>query len=93
MHHKFCVLLITLLVSFVTAAPAPSGTSSAPTSTPTVPFASDDPNDPLWNPDSKIVPQPIRGPLGAEILGPQNVPIELQNADAFAPPTTDNGDV
>jgi hypothetical protein len=93
MHHKLCVLLTTLLASLVTAAPAPSVTSSALTSTPTVPFASDDPNNPLWNPESAIIPEPIRGSLGATILGPQNIPMELQNSDAFAPPTTDNGNV
>ena len=93
MQYSLSFLLTTLLVSFVTAAPAPSGTSSAPTSTSTVPYASDDPNNPLWNPESDIVPQPIRGSLGANILGPQNVPLELQNPDVFAPPTTDNGDV
>jgi hypothetical protein len=84
-------LLAILLAEFATAAPASSSTSSAPASTPTVPFASTSPNGPLWGPESNIVPQPIRGTLGAKILGPQNVPLELQNADPFAPPTTDNG--
>jgi hypothetical protein len=93
MHHKFCVLLTTLLASLVTAAPTPSGTSSALMGTPTVPFASDDPNNPLWDPESAKIPEPIRGSLGATILGPKNIPVELQNSDAFAPPTTDNGDV
>jgi hypothetical protein len=92
MHYKLCVLLATL-ASLVTAAPAPSGTSSALTSTSTVPFASDDPNNPLWNEKSAIIPEPIRGSLGATILGPQNIAMELQNPDAFAPPTTDNGNV
>ncbi|KAJ7717635.1 putative oxalate decarboxylase/oxidase [Mycena maculata] len=52
-----------------------------------------DPNGQLWNSDSRITPEPIRGPLGASILGPQNIPVELQNADALASPTTDNGQV
>ena len=25
------------------------------------------------------------------LLGPENIPLELQNADLLAPPTTDNG--
>ena len=52
-----------------------------------------DPNDPLWTPDSNIIPQPIRGAEGATIVGPQNVPVELQNPDILAPPTTDHGQV
>ena len=38
-------------------------------------------------------PEPKRGMTGAAILGPENVPIELQNADSLAPPSTDNGQV
>jgi hypothetical protein len=53
----------------------------------------DVPNYALWNADSDITPEPIRGQLGATILGPQNVPLELQNADLLAPPTTDHGAV
>jgi hypothetical protein len=43
--------------------------------------------------DANPRPQPVRGDTGALILGPENVPIELQNADALAPPYTDNGQV
>lgn len=50
-----------------------------------------DANLPLWNAESNIVPQPIRGNLGATIIGPKNKAIELQNPDLLAPPTTDNG--
>lgn len=39
------------------------------------------------------LPQPQRDALGATILGPHNVAMELQNADALAPPTTDHGSV
>jgi len=39
------------------------------------------------------MPEAIRGPTGNKVLGPQNIPIDLQNPDALAPPTTDNGDV
>ena len=38
-------------------------------------------------------PQPIRGVAGATILGPRNVPVELQNPDLLAPPTTDSGTI
>ena len=56
-------------------------------------YTDSNPNKELWHVGSKIVPQPQRGTLGASILGPQNVPLELQNADLFAPPTTDHGSV
>ena len=84
------------LLPFTTAAPVSSATSSAPSSTPTVPYASNDYNDVLWGPESNIVPQPIHPvtgalSLGGTILGPENVPIELENPDLLAPPTTDNG--
>ncbi|KAJ7100105.1 Bicupin oxalate decarboxylase oxidase [Mycena belliarum] len=56
-------------------------------------LSSPEPNPQLWNWDSKIIPEPIRGSLGASMLGPQNVPVELENADLLAPPTTDSGDL
>ena len=58
---------------------------------PNGPYTDSNPNKELWHADSKIIPQPERGILGASILGPQNVPLELQNADTVAPPTTDHG--
>ncbi|KAJ7056856.1 oxalate decarboxylase [Mycena amicta] len=71
-----------------------SKTSSAPASTATVPFASTDPNEVLWGLDpSSGKPAPIRGSLGAPILGPENVALEQENPDLFAPPTTDSGSV
>ncbi|KAJ7082938.1 oxalate decarboxylase [Mycena belliarum] len=74
------------------SSPVASGspTSSAVQATATVPYASTDPNPPLWNLDSGN-PQPIRGSYGASVIGPVNLPIEQQNADLFAPPTTDSG--
>ncbi|KAI0635841.1 oxalate decarboxylase [Trametes polyzona] len=76
---------------------APTGTRTRTTSTadpsPTVPYASDDPNAELWNAHSDIVPEGRRGTYGANVLGPQNVPLELQNPSLLAPPTTDHGDV
>jgi hypothetical protein len=58
-----------------------------------IPYTDSNPNEELWHAGSKIVPQPQRGSLGASILGPQNIPLELQNADLLAPPTTDHGSV
>ncbi|KAF9467804.1 putative oxalate decarboxylase/oxidase [Collybia nuda] len=52
-----------------------------------------DENLQLWNAESNIVPQPIRGNLGSTIVGPHNKAVELQNPDLLAPPTTDNGQV
>ena len=102
------VLYGSLVVSFpvrdvsASSSPSVSGTS-AETATatgneparpsPTVPLASDDPNYWLWNETTPIVPEPKRGTLGASILGPQNVPIDKQNPDILAPPTTDSGTV
>lgn len=60
---------------------------------PDVPYANSDPNKVLWTPTSGKLPQPERAGMGGTILGPQNVPLDLQNADLLAPPTTDNGEV
>ena len=38
-------------------------------------------------------PQPIRGNLGASIMGPQNVPLQRENPDLLASPSTDNGTI
>ena len=38
-------------------------------------------------------PQPIRGELGASILGPRNVPLETENPDLLASPYTDAGTI
>ncbi|KAF7375606.1 Oxalate decarboxylase [Mycena sanguinolenta] len=72
--------------------PDASSTASAAEPTATVPFASTDSNSPLWSPESGD-PAPIRGSLGATLLGPSNLPMEQENPDLLAPPTSDNGDV
>ncbi|KAL1949402.1 hypothetical protein VTO73DRAFT_8283 [Trametes versicolor] len=72
---------------------APTSSFSAEPASVTVPFASDDPNGMLWGEDSTIDPQAIRNTLGATIMGPQNIPIALQNPDLLAPPSTDEGSV
>ncbi|KAF9264373.1 oxalate decarboxylase [Marasmius fiardii PR-910] len=82
---------LTLTTTTVLAAPA-SPASAAPS--PTVSFASTNPNFALWGPESPpSAPQPVRGSLGASIQGPTNVFMELENADLLAPPTTDSGSV
>jgi hypothetical protein len=76
------------------------GSSVDPPTTPvphslgvTVRPTSSDPNYPVYSPGVPGNAQPIRGSLGAAILGPQNLPIQEQNPDIVAPPTTDHGNV
>lgn len=88
--YPLALLAALALAPYSLAAPA------APP-TPTYRYASNNPNNPLWGPDSaadpSFVPEAIRGSTGGKVLGPQNVPADLQNPDALAPPSTDNGDV
>lgn len=47
-----------------------------------------------WHPGPDDgVPQPIRGDLGASILGPRNVSLERENPDLLASPYTDAGTI
>lgn len=85
------ILAAVSLAAFTYAAPA--GTIAAPETSPTAPYASENSNQILWSENQAIVPQPIRGTLGATVLGPQNVQVDLQNADLLAPPSTDAGTV
>ncbi len=39
------------------------------------------------------VPEPIRPGRGATILGPRNVPVELENPDVLVSPVTDGGTI
>ena len=78
----------------------PTTTTHAPSSLVIIPAsatvspAPEDPNEILWTPnDNDVQPEPMRGPLGSNILGSQNVPIDLENADLLAPPSTDAGTV
>ncbi|KAJ6472636.1 Bicupin oxalate decarboxylase oxidase [Mycena vulgaris] len=80
-HWDILVATVLSSIHFSAAAPAIVSHSSL------------DPNYQLWDGNSKITPEPVRGSLGATILGPQNVPVALQNADSLAPPTTDSGQV
>ena len=65
--------------------------ASAPSET--VAPASDDPNSLAYPPGTSGPAQPIRGDLGANIIGPQNLPIQQENPDIVAPPSTDSGDM
>ena len=67
--------------------------NSAPQSTATVPSISLEPNEPLWDSSLQGSPQPIRGSLGATLLGPTNDAIVKENSDLLAPPSTDHGSV
>jgi oxalate decarboxylase len=39
------------------------------------------------------VPEPLRGEDGATILGPRNVPVELENPSLLVPPQSDHGTI
>ncbi|KAI0076197.1 Bicupin, oxalate decarboxylase/oxidase [Panus rudis PR-1116 ss-1] len=64
----------------------PSSVSAASPSA-TDPPISDNPNDVVAS------PVPVRGSLGASILGPDNQAIDQQNPDLLTPPTTDQGTI
>ncbi|KAI0346207.1 oxalate decarboxylase [Trametopsis cervina] len=98
--------LLLTAAACVTAAPAgsssaavsinseiPSSSFSAIPETATDAPAGDNPNGILWTENSNIMPVPQRGSLGTNILGPQNIPVDKQNADILAPPSTDSGTV
>ncbi|EPS99769.1 hypothetical protein FOMPIDRAFT_1123842 [Fomitopsis schrenkii] len=92
------VLTAVLASGLVAAAPASFSTSSSSATTSTaaeasetVPLAPEDPNGVLWNTTTNTDPQPIRGQLGGTILAQQNIPLQEQNPDILAPPTTDHG--
>jgi hypothetical protein len=87
--RKFALRAADTLDSFMGSPTTPIPHSPGSTVRP----ASDDPNYPVYSPDVPSPAQPIRGSLGAAILGPQNIPIQEQNPDILAPPTTDHGDV
>ncbi|KZO97303.1 putative oxalate decarboxylase/oxidase [Calocera viscosa TUFC12733] len=72
-----------------------STTSTAAAATPTVPYASDDPNDSFYEQFNEpgAIPEPQRGSTGGNILGPDNRPLDMQNPDTLAPPSTDAGDI
>ncbi|KAI1797191.1 oxalate decarboxylase [Ganoderma leucocontextum] len=72
---------------------SPSATLAIPPPDATTPIASDDPNNVIFSPGSNIIPEPIRGQLGTVEIGAPNVPVELQNPDLLAPPTTDHGEL
>ncbi|KAI0766083.1 oxalate decarboxylase [Irpex lacteus] len=88
------LLAVACLAASSFAAPTGSASISASAATQTAPYASENSNKQLWSPDqNNVAPVPIRGTLGATILGPQNLATDLQNADLLAPPSTDSGTV
>lgn len=89
------VLTAVLTSGLVGAAPAAllassSSTASAAAASETVLLASDLHNGIMWNTTTDTDPQPMRGELGGTILAQQNVPLQQQNPDILAPPTTDH---
>lgn len=90
---KFTASILAAVCLAASTFAAPAGTIAAPESTPTAPYASENSNQILWSETDKSTPQAIRGSLGASVLGPQNLAIDLQNADLLAPPSTDAGTV
>ncbi|KAG7443505.1 oxalate oxidase [Guyanagaster necrorhizus] len=93
------MIAVFILAGLVFCAPAVtiSSTSTAASSTPTIPYISTDPNESLWTEDSDpSIVQPQRGKLGAPFLRPapaENIAIDLQNPDLLAPPSTDSGEL
>ncbi|KAG6826739.1 hypothetical protein H0H92_014629 [Tricholoma furcatifolium] len=74
--------------STITSTAVASSAGNPPPPEATDPVISLDPNDPLLN-----TTEPIRGSLGAPLLGPTDPEIVQQNPDLLAPPTTDHGSV
>ncbi|VDB88705.1 unnamed protein product [Peniophora sp. CBMAI 1063] len=90
---------LAFFIALAVAAPAPSSVQSAPPAYTTDTPISLDLNSPTYvEPASThggldAGPQPIRGGLGANIIGQNNAELAMQNADTLAPPTTDEGSV
>ncbi|KAF5379116.1 hypothetical protein D9615_005870 [Tricholomella constricta] len=81
------LVVVSLIIRRASTAPALGLHEGVPSRVP----ESLDSNKQTWNFKSPEVSQPVRGSLGANILGPQNVDLERQNPDLVAPPTTDHG--
>lgn len=89
---KCRALIILLSAIYAQAAPASTPTTSSISPSPTVPYASDEPNVEMYPQNANMSdPEPVRGTLGASLLSTHNMPLELQNPSLFAPPTTDHG--
>ena len=90
---------LALFIVLAVAAPAPSSVGSAPPAYMTDAPISLDLNAPTYIEPSRTNaaldsgPQPIRGSLGANIIGQNNPELAMQNPDTLAPPTTDEGEV
>lgn len=100
MMTSLCIIAL-LFFGLVNSAPAidlaassPSTatpTKSAAQSTATVPFIALEPNGPFWDTTFQGSPQPIRGSLGAKLLGPTDDAIVKENPDLLTPPSADHG--
>ncbi|KAE9404736.1 oxalate decarboxylase [Gymnopus androsaceus JB14] len=88
---RFSLILLAALAKIVASAPVSSDNPSATESQSYIPSsiksAALSPSGTSTAPT--LLPSPQRGTLGAPILGPDNIPMDLENADLFAPPTTD----
>ncbi|QRW11233.1 oxalate decarboxylase [Ceratobasidium sp. AG-Ba] len=77
----------------LSASSSPFATASSAAPTQAVAYASDDLNESFLDKFQVENPEPTRGSTGANILGPQNVPLDRQNPDILAPPGSDSGSV
>ncbi|CAE6434533.1 unnamed protein product [Rhizoctonia solani] len=82
-----------ITASSMSTNPGPSPTTDSPYPSPTVPYASEELNEPYLDKFQEGLPEPIHGSKGAKILGPQNVALDRENPDFLLPPTTDSGSV
>ncbi|KAF5359108.1 hypothetical protein D9756_002967 [Leucocoprinus leucothites] len=84
--------VVTSAVPSSTVSAPGTGTSGAVPATETVPTIDLDPNFRAWNESTPGEKEPVRGSLGAPVIGPtSDEVIDKQNADLLAPPSTDHG--
>ncbi|KZS92561.1 oxalate decarboxylase [Sistotremastrum niveocremeum HHB9708] len=89
----FAALLLSTPIFAAPTNDAASSSSTTPDPSTTGGVTSDAPNSPAWDESFQGTPQPIDGDLGASVLGPHNLPLELEAPDFVLPPTTDHGSV
>lgn len=89
----FAALLLSTPIFAAPTNDAASSSSTTPDPSTTGGVTSDAPNSPAWDESFQGTPQPVDGALGAPVLGPHNLPLELEAPDFVLPPTTDHGSV
>ncbi|KAF8754513.1 Oxalate Decarboxylase [Rhizoctonia solani] len=90
-YTMFTPFVVALALSAgVLGAPAPAAAAADAKSSTTIKATA---TSSYLNKFQNELPEPIRGAAGAKLLGPQNVPIDRQNPDFLASPSTDNGAV